>query len=131
MVMVMLGVLAAVAAPRVFNTGDFTARGFRDETLSVLRFAQKTAVSQRRVVCVQLSATGVALTMDTKTTPDGVCNGPVTLASSPRGGSGLSATASAFKFTPLGGTDQSGAVTISIANSTPITVEADTGYVHD
>lgn len=131
MVMVIMGVLAVFAAPRLVNTGDFSARGFHDETLSVLRYAQKTAVGQRRVVCVQLNATGVALTMDTKATPDGVCNGAVTLASTPRGGTGLSGSVSAFKFTPLGGTDQSAAVTISIASSTAITVEADTGYVHD
>lgn len=131
MVMVMMGVLAVFAAPRLVNTGDFTARGFRDETLSVLRYAQKTAVAQRRVVCVQLNATGVALTMDTDATPDGVCNGAVTLPSTPRGGTGLSGSVSAFKFTPLGGTDLTAAVTVSIANSTAITVEADTGYVHD
>jgi hypothetical protein len=58
------------------------------------------------------------------------------LASVPRGGSGLSATVAGspvttFKFNTLGGTDQSAAVTVSIANSTAITVEADTGYVHD
>ena len=131
MVVVILGVLAVVAAPRLVNTGDFTARGFHDETMSVLRFAQKTAVAQRRVVCVQLNATGAALTMDTKATPDGVCNGAVTLASAPRGGTGLSGSISAFKFTPLGGTDHTEAITVSIANSTAITVEADTGYVHD
>lgn len=131
MVVVILGVLAVFAAPRILNTGDFTARGFRDETLSVLRYAQKTAVAQRRVVCVALNASGVTLTMDTKATPDGVCNGAVTLASTPRGGTGLTGSVSAFKFTTLGGTDQTAAVTISIANSTAITVEADTGYVHD
>jgi MSHA pilin protein MshC len=131
MVMVILGVLAVFAAPRILNTGDFTARGFHDETLSLLRNAQKTAVVQRRVVCVQLNATGVSLTMDTKATPDGVCDGPLTLSSTQRGGSGLSSSVASFQFNTLGGTDQSAAVTVSIANSTAITVEADTGYVHD
>lgn len=131
MVAVILGVLAVFAAPRIVNTGDFTSRGFHDETLSLLRYAQKSAVAQRRVVCVQLNATGVTLTMDTKATPDGVCNGPLTLANAPRGGTGLSSAISSFNFTSLGGTDQSAAVVVSIANSTAITVEADTGYVHD
>jgi MSHA pilin protein MshC len=131
MVIVLLGVLAIFAAPRILNTGDVNARGFHDETLSLLRFAQKTAVAQRRVVCVQLNASGVAITMDTKATPDGVCNGPATLPNSPRGGTGLSATVSNFKFTALGATDQSSAVIVTIANSTSITVESGTGYVHD
>ena len=48
MVIVILGVLAAVAAPRMFNSGDFYAAGFHDETLALLRYAQKTAMAQRR-----------------------------------------------------------------------------------
>jgi MSHA pilin protein MshC len=131
MVIVILGVLAVVAAPRVFNTGDFSARGFHDEILSLVRYAQKTAVVQRRSVCVQVNDTGITLTMDTKATPDGVCNGSVNLPNTPKGGSGLTGSVSNFKFNSLGATDQTGAVTLSIANSTTITIEADTGYVHD
>jgi len=56
MVMVLLGVLSVYAVPRVFNTKDFYARGFHDETLSLIRYAQKTAVAQRRTVCVNLTA---------------------------------------------------------------------------
>ena len=56
MVIVMLGVLAVFAAPRVLNSGDFNARGFHDETLSLLRYAQKAAIAQRRTVCVTFSA---------------------------------------------------------------------------
>ena len=59
MVIVLLGILAAVAAPRMFNTTDFYARGFHDETLAYLRYAQKTAIAQRRTVCVTFSAAGV------------------------------------------------------------------------
>ena len=52
MVLVLAGVLAVFAAPRLFSTGDFNARGFQDETLSLLRYAQKAAIAQRRTVCV-------------------------------------------------------------------------------
>ena len=58
MVIVILGVLAVVAAPRILNIGDFAARGFHDETLSILRYAQKTAIAQRRMVCVTFNAVG-------------------------------------------------------------------------
>lgn len=132
MVLVILGVLAMYAAPRMFNTGDFNARGFHDETLSLLRFAQKTAIAQRRTVCVFLNAGGVTLTMDTDDPGDGVCN-PATLAlpNTPRGGSGLAGSVATFQYTPEGRTDQGAAVTVTIPNSTNITVEAVTGYVHD
>jgi MSHA pilin protein MshC len=35
LIMVMLGVLAVFAAPRVFNRNDFEARGFHDQTLGL------------------------------------------------------------------------------------------------
>ena len=131
MVIVMLGVLAVFAAPRLLNTGDFNARGFHDETLSLLRYAQKTAVAQRRVVCVSLNPTGVTFTMDTNPTPDGVCAATLAPPNTPRGGSGLSGSDSAFQYSGLGATNQSAAVIITIPNAAAITVEAATGYVHD
>jgi MSHA pilin protein MshC len=131
MVIVILGVLAVFAAPRIFNTGDFSQRGFHDETLSLLRFAQKTAIAQRRTVCVTLAAGGVSMTMDTNSPPDGVCDAAPTLPNTPRGGSGLVPSVASFHFTPLGSTDQAARVTITITNSSGISVEADTGYVHD
>ncbi|MCF8211537.1 MAG: type II secretion system GspH family protein [Rhodoferax sp.] len=145
MVIVILGVLAVFVAPRIINTGDFTARGFHDETLGLLRFAQKTAVAQRRVVCVTLNSTGVTLTIDTGTTPDGTCDAAPVLPSTPRGGSGLAAkvagaTVTSFDFTPLGSTSNitptpavgvNRTITITITNSTDIKVEAETGYVHE
>lgn len=138
MVIVILGVLAVFAGPRMFNTGDFSARGFHDETLSLLRFAQKTAVAQRRVVCVKVADTGLTLTMDTASTPTGNCNGTLALPNKPKGGTGLTASVAgaaitAFQFGSLGTSNQTQAITLTIANSSPatITVEADTGYVHD
>lgn len=131
MVIVMLGVLAVFAAPRMLNTGDFNARGFHDETMSMLRYAQKTAIAQRRTVCVQLNGTGVSLSVfatnpSTETCPAAMAlNPPNTL----RGGLGLVGTPSAFAYTPLG--SPTVGVSITITNASPITVEADTGYVHD
>jgi MSHA pilin protein MshC len=131
MVIVILGVLAVFAAPRILNTGDFTQQGFHDETLSLLRYAQKTAIAQRRTVCVTLAATGVTMMMDTNSPPDGACDTAPTLPNTPRGGSGLVGSVGSFNFTSLGNTDQAARVTITIVNSSAIAVEADTGYVHD
>jgi MSHA pilin protein MshC len=130
MVIVIMGVLAVFAAP-MFRTDDFKARGFHDETLSLLRYAQKTAVAQRRVVCVTLSPAGVSMTMDKSTPPDGTCDSAPTMPNTPNVGSGLASSVATFKFTALGSTDQSSNVTITIANAAGITVEWGTGYVHD
>ena len=57
-ILVIIGVLAVAALPRFFDRTDFDARGFFDATMSALRYAQKTAVAQRRLVCVAFSPTG-------------------------------------------------------------------------
>ncbi len=139
MVIVMLGILAVFAAPRIFNSGDFSARGFHDETLALLRYGQKTAIAQRRTVCVNLNATGVTMTMFAANPAPATCAAattvqapPLTPPFTPRGGTGLaSALLGPFQFTPLGSTNQASAISITITNSTPITVEASTGYVHE
>jgi len=134
MVMVLLGILAAYAAPRIFNRSDFDARGFHDETMALLRYAQKSAIAQRRAVCVNLAATGVTMTMFANNPATGTCAAAATLNPpfTPTGGAGLSATpVTAFQFSPLGATDQSSAITVTVPNSTTITIEGSTGYVHD
>jgi MSHA pilin protein MshC len=130
-VMVLIGILAAYAAPSFLANADIQARGFRDETVSLMRYAQKTAIAQRRVVCVALNATGITLTIDTTPTPDGVCDAAPSLPSTPKGGVGLSSSLVAFKYTALGSTDQAANFTISISKAANIVVEAQTGYVHD
>lgn len=49
--MIVVGILAVAVIPRFADQSGFDARGFRDGTLSVLRYAQKSAVAQRRQVC--------------------------------------------------------------------------------
>ncbi|MDO9365873.1 MAG: type II secretion system protein [Methylotenera sp.] len=131
MVMVIVSILAIAVMPRFTDQSAFESRGFHDETMSLLRYAQKTAIAQRRTVCVSLNATGVALTIDTDTPADEICNAAPTLPSTPRGGNGLTGSVNAFTFTPLGSTNQSANINITIAGSTGITVEAATGYVYD
>lgn len=57
-----VGILAAVAGPRFFEIDAFRARGFYDETLAVLHYAQKTAIAQRRSVYVRLDGATETLT---------------------------------------------------------------------
>lgn len=140
MVLVMLGVLAVFAAPRVFNRSDFEARGFHDQTLSTLRFAQKTAIAQRRAVCVAFTATSVTLTR-ASLEADSNCDTPL------KGSSGeavlqapanvaFTAAPAAFRFDglgqPLEGVSTPAPRSIQVGNTDrTITVEAVTGYVHD
>lgn len=44
-VILLLGILAAFAAPRFFSKSDFDSRGFFELSLSAVRFAQKLAIT--------------------------------------------------------------------------------------
>ncbi|MDZ7922396.1 type II secretion system protein [Rhodoferax sp.] len=142
MVMVMLGVLAVFAAPRVFNRNDFDARGFHDQVLSTLRFAQKTAIAQRRTVCVAFTSNTVSLTR-APAEASNVCD-PTLPVPGPRGELVLTAPANVaftavpggFTFDGLGQSRPASVApavrTITVVNAgRTITVEEVTGYVHD
>jgi len=58
-VIVIAGIMAAVAIPRFTRGHGFEARGFRDQTVAALRYAQKSAVAARRLVCVSFTPTTV------------------------------------------------------------------------
>ena len=50
-VMVLIGIVSAVAVPKLMSKNVFAPLALRDEIRSALRYAQKTAVARRRVVC--------------------------------------------------------------------------------
>ena len=143
MVVVLLGVLAVFAAPRLFNSNDFNARGFHDEALSYLRYAQKAAVAQRRTVCVTFDDTSLTLTLASAATSTS-CNtalrgprGDSPARASARSGVTFNATPTSFNFDALGqpvntaGTAL-GTQVIQVAGAAnAITIEAATGYVHE
>jgi MSHA pilin protein MshC len=49
-VIIILGIISAVAAPRFFDLQDYKEIAFKDELVSALRFAQKRAVASGEVV---------------------------------------------------------------------------------
>jgi MSHA pilin protein MshC len=132
MVMVIVGILAIVVAPRFFDNNSFQSRGFADQVQATLRYAQKEAVAQRRFVCVTLTSASVALAVGTTNT----CGTPLAF---PTGasiinvpaGSGITMTytSAGFYFDALGRTATAQTVTVSGATNN-IVVEAETGYVH-
>ena len=142
MTMVIIGILAAVVAPRFFANNIFQSRGFADQVQASLRYAQKVAVAQRRVVCVAFDTAAVpntlALTIDTNTPPDGACDAP--LQSLTDGANyvirahagvafGTTPAPINFNYNALG--VPSPAQSLSITGATDgITIEPETGYVH-
>jgi MSHA pilin protein MshC len=57
-VIVILGILGAVAAPRFFSDRTFLERGYYDELATALKYAQKLAVASGCPVRVEIQAGG-------------------------------------------------------------------------
>jgi MSHA pilin protein MshC len=57
-VVVILGILAAVAAPRLFDNAVFNQRGYADEIAGALRYAQRIAIASGCNVRVNVNAAG-------------------------------------------------------------------------
>jgi MSHA pilin protein MshC len=57
-VIVILGVIAAIAGPRFFGTRTFAERGYADEVAAAMRYAQKIAVASGCNVRLSISTAG-------------------------------------------------------------------------
>jgi MSHA pilin protein MshC len=129
-VMILVGILGVAVLPRFAEKSVFEARGFKDETLALLQYAQKAAIAQRRYVCVTFTGTTSASLSVGATTacgtplagPTGVAPFSVTARSG-----GYAATPTNFYFDAVG--RPSVGQTISISGSSSLTVETETGYV--
>jgi len=130
MVMIILGILSVTIAPVFFDNSVFQARGFSDQTLAALRYAQKTAIAQHRLVCADVTATSVTLTISGNTTCNLVLNLPDRADNILTAPSGITLNpAATLTFDALGRAGSAAAITVSgISNA--IIVEAETGYVH-
>jgi len=133
-VIVIATVLAAFAASRI-NTQSFQTEGYANQVAAMMRYAQKIAISQRRVVAVVIASGNVSLCYT-----DAACSGgavrepPGTSAFSHAAPSNVSLSGLAsFTFSALGKPSASGTLTIQDTDSPPtvktITVEAESGYV--
>lgn len=156
-VMVLIGILGAIAASRFFDRSGFDAEAFADQTRALLRYAQKSAIARNTPVFVQLDDKRIALCYDA---PQGNC-APANRLPAPAAGIGgeasrthcqderwycigvpegvqvsLSAVLTEFYFDALGrpitpgGTPGGLAMTItSPGESRSVTVNRETGYV--
>ena len=141
-VMVIVGVLAAVAVPRFFDRGTFDSRGFHDQVISTLRYAQKAAIAERRLVCISFPSSTRIVVNTAANFADSACNtdlqspsgtypaGQTTYTVDAPSGVTLSGYAG-FNFNALGrpGIGVTQSITVS-GYAAPIAVEMETGYVH-
>ncbi len=144
MVLVIVGILSAVVAPKIFDN-TFNMRGFHDETLALLRYAQKTAIAQRRTVCVSITQTSAALTIASAAPPSIICdtnliapNGTLlTYTVTAKSEINYTAVPTDFNFNALGQPittvgQPSLTQTLQVSGIAPtITIEAETGYIHE
>jgi len=131
MTVVIVGILAVFAVPRFFDADVFKSRGFADQVQASLRYAQKIAIAQHRFVCVTIAGNSLSLA----TGATAACGTPLTslsgdgnyVISAP---SGVTTSDASFNFNALG--SPSAGVTVGVTGDITrnITVEAETGYVH-
>jgi MSHA pilin protein MshC len=87
-VIMVIGILGAVAAGRLADKGGFDSRAFTDQAAALVRYGQKVAVAQSRPVYVRINANGVALCFQSD------CAGGSHVTGAAGGNSGSSATTS-------------------------------------
>lgn len=152
-VIAIVGVLAAVAIPRLAGRAAFDARAFYDLSQAVVRHAQKVAIAQRRVVYVDVSATRIAACYDAAcasrvrppldylqpSTPSGAAHAPAAHCGNDPGWlcagapDGVTAgPAVQFTFDGLGRPSLAAQQVITVTGDVvrAFAVERETGYVH-
>jgi prepilin-type N-terminal cleavage/methylation domain-containing protein len=141
-VLIIIGILAVVALPRLDQSQGFGATSFRDRVAAALRFAQKSAVAHRRLVCAAAAADRLTLAVD-GSFGAGTCamalagpDGANPAALSPSASVTLtSAPAGPLYFQPSGSvtSDALGnaptSFTLTVTGQAAITVNGTTGYV--
>lgn len=141
-VMVLAGILAAYAIPKVSGALGARDDAWHDSLQGALRFAQKGAVARRRLTCVTITSTTVTVSsaaVNPATTCTSNINGPngtSTFASSTNSSSATTVSPSGtIYFQPDGRVTTDGAGTtsanrtITMSGASSITVYGETGYV--
>jgi MSHA pilin protein MshC len=144
-VIVITGIIAAIAAPRFIGVDAFDARGSFGSLASALRYAQKTAIAQRTTVCINVNTATKVVTLSYRNSADcslassGAVIDPSTQAAYSKTLSNnvtITAPVSTIGFDGLGRPVPNAMATFTVKNAVvptestrTITVEADTGYV--
>lgn len=137
-VLVLVGVLSAVALPSLSGIQSFRATEFRAEVVAGLRFAQKVAVSHRRLVCAAFASNSLTLSIDHDR--NGTCDGrainlPGRTSNVIQGagaGANFTTVPQALFFQPDGRIFDAGGNTVSLSltiDGVTVLLEGRTGYV--
>lgn len=129
------GVLAAVAAPRLIDREAFQVRGGAAEVRAALRYAQKLAMAKNREICVAVATTSLTLTVNPSLTAGAACSQAVT-----RPGQGdpyvvmLPASAGlapalGFRFDGQGRPSPNVNVNLTVGGTVPVLVAREVGRV--
>lgn len=134
--LILIGILAIVAMPRMDFLRGWDEIGYRDRVKSTLEYARKSAVAQRRLVRVTIAASSLTVEAQ-KQTPEGegtagwvalnLAGGNTNSFAAPSGVS-LAPANDVVTFNALGRPDAAKSFTVSGGVGT-ITVEAETGHV--
>ncbi|MBV8500797.1 MAG: prepilin-type N-terminal cleavage/methylation domain-containing protein [Paucibacter sp.] len=138
-VLVVAGIIAAVALPRMTGRTGFEERGFHDQLVAALRYGQKSAIAARRTVCATFTAPrSLALQISSANGASDCSVGSALIGPDGKALSVTAASSVSYSSAPAsivfdGNGRPNAAASISISNlpaSLSITVEAETGYVH-
>lgn len=145
LVIIVLSILAAVALAKFTGRSAFDARGYADRVTGIVQFAQKTAIAQRRNVCVNVAGGVVSVQKAATANPGVACTinlvdpatGAAFSAAAPSAVT-ITASISPIIFDALGqsvnaaGAPLGADATVTVAStdlSVTVTVEKVTGYV--
>lgn len=135
-ILAILGLIAAIAAPRFFTRNQFDAFGFSEEIKGALRYAQKSAIAKRRTVCVSIASNTLTLTYasafsSTSSTCDSALINPADQSTySLAAPNNITLSAASFNYNALGKPSAAQSLTVGGGDQNIIvSVAAETGYV--
>jgi len=140
-VLLLVGILSAVAIPKLQGALSFRDDGWRDQIVAALHYAHKIAISHRRLVCASVAADSVTLSI-ASANPAAACgtalagvDGQALAANGQGAAAAVISPDGPLYFQPSGRvtTDGSGSNattrTITVAGQDPIVVVGETGHV--
>jgi len=137
-VIVITGLIAAIAAPRFIGRDAFDARGAHGTLMSALRYAQKTAIAQRTNVFTNVNVATRTICLGYNNDCSNPVLDPATRAAYVKvlpSNVTVTASTAVISFNALGTPSPNAVTTFQIQNAVTlepartITVEAETGYV--
>jgi len=140
-VLLLVSILSVTAVPELQAALTVRDDGWRDQIVASLRYAHKVAASHRRLVCANVEATSVTLSI-ASANPASICNMPLpgvdgqALAASSDGGAAADITPpGTLYFQPSGRVSTDGAGTstgnrtITITGQANVVLVGETGHV--